>query len=107
MKFLDFIALCYVRFVAGFSVLAMAIGMINLGLITMTYLTVKGFNIPSVVILGIAGGILLCCVVVGTLLEKYRFWDKVTSLQNQRMNPEIRESHEMLKKLITDNEGKI
>jgi len=45
MRIYDFIALCYVRFVAGFSVLAILIGLINFGLIIMTYLTVKGFDI--------------------------------------------------------------
>jgi cytochrome c biogenesis protein CcdA len=96
MKPIDFLALYYVRFIAGFSILATFIGLVNFGFIVMTYVTVKGFNISSWVIPVIIGATLFGCISLGTIFERYKVWDKVTSFQNQRMNPEIRNMHKTL-----------
>jgi hypothetical protein len=99
MTFVNTLAGWYVRFVAGFSMIAIFIGMINFGMILVTMLTVRGIEVP----VWFAGIAFVCvmatCTWVGYTFEKYHVWDSITSHQNQTMNPEIREVITLLKKI--------
>ncbi len=100
----DFFAEWYVRFISGFAVVAMFIGIVNFGMIVVTMLTVRGIMVPAylgaaAVLIAIAG-----CVLIGYVFEKTKFWDRITHHQNQAMNPEVREIHQIVQK-IADQVG--
>jgi hypothetical protein len=81
----------YVWFFYGFGIISVFMAIINFGANLVTMITVKGIFVP-VSAIPLVGGILLAlCILIGYFFEKYDVWNRITSHQNQNMNPEIRQ----------------
>jgi len=93
MTLIDLLIPYYVRFTYGFSILGIAIGIMNFGMLAATLITVKGIYIPSWMIGFVIGLVILFCTIVGFYFEKYNVWNRIASHQNQNMNPEIKKMH--------------
>lgn len=89
--FTDRIIPFYVWFLYGFGIISVFMAIINFGANLVTMITVKGIFVP-VSAIPLVGGILLAlCILIGHYFEKYSIWNRITSHQNQNMNPEIRQ----------------
>ena len=91
MTLIDKFIPTYTRFVYGFSVISVVIGLVSFGMALITMITVKGIYIPTWMIVIVAGLLILLCTVTGYVFEKYSIWDRITSHQNQKANPEVRQ----------------
>jgi fatty acid desaturase len=81
----------YVWFLYGFGIISVFMAIINFGANLVTMITVKGIFVPVSAIPIVAGILLTLCILIGHYFEKYNVWNRITSHQNQRMNPEIRQ----------------
>lgn len=79
------------RFVWGFGILAVWIGLLNFGMAIVTMVTVKGVYIPLWAIPAVAIGVLVFCTLIGHYFEKWDIWNRMTSHGNKAANPEISE----------------
>lgn len=85
----DRIIQLWVWFLIGFTIVAVAIGLLNFAMNIVIMVTVKGFYIPSWALVAIAfltGGI---CTAIGLLFERYDIQTRIQSYQNRRLNPEV------------------
>lgn len=95
----------YVWFLYGFGIISVFIAIINFGANIVTMITVKGIFIPISAIPIVGGALIILCVLIGHYFEKYSIWNRITSHQNQNMNPEIRQLSEdvkAIKKILED-----
>lgn len=99
MALLDKFIPTYTRFVYGFSVISVVIGLVSFGMALITMITVKGIYIPAWVIAVVAGLLILLCTLTGYVFEKYSIWDRITSHQNQKANPEVRQILQEVKEI--------
>ena len=81
----------YVWFIYGFGIVSILIGIVNFGMSLVTMITVKGIYIPLWMIFIVAGLLIVLCTATGYFFEKYTIWSRVTSHQNLKINPEIRQ----------------
>ena len=94
----------------GIGKLGIYIGMVNLGLLIVTMLTVKGIYFPVWSIIPIAIAIVLFCTFFGWFLDTYNIMGRLGSHMNQRGNPELLillESMARLERKIDELEIKI
>ena len=89
----------YVWFTWGFGFISNPISIINFGMLFITLITVKGIYIPSWMIPVIVGLDILACIAVGHYFEKYSVWNRISSHQNQNMNPEIKQLSDDVKEI--------
>ena len=89
----------YVWFVFGFGIIAILIGIVNFGMNLVTMFTVKGIYMPFWIIPIAVAALVAFCTGIGWFLEKYDIWNRITSHQNRRMNPEIRQMADDIKEI--------
>ncbi|HOX35185.1 MAG TPA: hypothetical protein P5217_00400 [Methanoregulaceae archaeon] len=89
----------YVWFVFGFGIIAILIGIVNFGMNLVTMFTVKGIYMPFWIIPIAVTALVIFCTSIGWFFEKYDIWNRITSHQNRRMNPEIRQMAEDIKEI--------
>jgi hypothetical protein len=89
----------YVWFIYGFSTISIFMGIINFGMVMITTITVKGIFVPiwMVPVIGCLLGII--CISVGHYFEKYSISNRISSHQNQNMNPEIKQLSDDVKEI--------
>jgi hypothetical protein len=79
----------YVWFTFGFSLMGIAVSMLNFGMLVVTMVTVKGIVVPVWIIIPVGAGLVTVCILVGYFSEKYKIWGKIVSRQNRNANPEV------------------
>jgi len=89
----------YVWFVFGFGIIAILIGIVNFGMNLVTMFTVKGIYMPFWIIPIAVAALVAFCTGIGWFFEKYDIWNRITSHQNRRMNPEIRQMADDIKEI--------
>jgi hypothetical protein len=93
----------YVWFAAAFGPLSMVIGVVNFGMLFVTLITVKGIYIPSWMITVFALSIMIFCVVMGFVMERYDIMNRILHHQNLNQNPQMKQISEdvaEIKKLL-------
>ena len=80
----------YTRFVYGFGIISILIGIVNFGMLAITMITVKGIYIPLWMIPVFAFIVGIFCTASGWFFEKYEIWNRITSHQNKNTNPEFK-----------------
>ena len=81
----------YVWFLIGFSIFSIIMGIVNFGMVGLTLLTVKGISVPSWVIIVIASLIVIFCISIGYIFERYSIMDRIAHWQNDKYNPQMRQ----------------
>jgi hypothetical protein len=81
----------YVWFTYGFGFISNPIAIVNFGMLLITLITVKGIYVASWMIPVIVGLDIIACIAVGHYFEKYNIWNRITSHQNIKMNPQIKQ----------------
>jgi len=81
----------YVWFLYGFGLVSIIISIINFGANQVTMITVKGIYVPLWMVPIVGVSLIVICVMIGYNFEKYQVWNRITSHQNQNMNPEIKQ----------------
>jgi hypothetical protein len=81
----------YVWFLYGFGLISVFITVVNFGANQVTMITVKGIFVPLWMVPVVGITIIIFCIVLGYYFEKYHVWNRITSHQNQNMNPEIKQ----------------
>jgi len=89
----------YVWFVMGFGIIAILIGIVNFGMNVVTMFTVKGIYMPFWIIPIAVAALVAFCIGIGWFFETYDIWNRITSHQNRRMNPELRQMAEDIREI--------
>jgi hypothetical protein len=100
MTFADRLIPYYWWFKSGFAETSLPLSMVNLALLIITMLTVRGINIPLLMLPVIAGAVILFCIGVGWFFETYGITGRLNSRITTKQNPEIYEMCQNVKKII-------
>jgi hypothetical protein len=103
MTFGDTLVHYQLRFEYGISKMGMYFAIINLGLLVIANLTLKGIFFPLWGMIAVVIGLVIFCTFLGEFLIRYGVGAALQSKANQSMNPEISGIVKTLERL----EGKI
>ncbi len=81
----------YFWFKSGFGEISVPIAFINMSVLIITMLTVKGFFVTMWFIPVIGAGVIGTCVFVGWFFQHYQITSRTSTMINQKMNPEIKQ----------------
>jgi hypothetical protein len=77
------------RFELGMAKIGFYVGLVNMGLMLATYLTVKGISFPSWALIPLIVGLVTSLLVLGYYLEIYNVMGRLNSHMNTKANPEF------------------
>ena len=100
MTFTDTIIPYYYWFKSGFGEISLPMGLINLALLIVTMMTVKGIYIPMWIIPIIAVVVIIGCTFVGWFFQHYEINGRIATLVIQKQNPELDQLCKGVKELV-------
>lgn len=89
----------YIWFTQGFAVGSIFIGIVNVGMLFVTLMTVKGIYLPSWIIPIAVIVLVICFISIGWFFEKYDIWTRINSHYNTRQNQQIKDILTSLEKI--------
>jgi heme exporter protein D len=81
----------YVWFAAAFGMISMILGALNFGMLAVTLITVKGIYIPTWMIPVVATAIIVYCIIMGFVMERYDIMNRILDHQNRNQNPQMKQ----------------
>lgn len=99
MTLVDTIIPYYYWFKNGFGEISVPMALVNLALLVVTMITVKGIYIPLWIVPIIAVVVICACVGVGWFFEKYDINSRIATHVTKKQNPMLNEMFEILKKM--------
>lgn len=97
MTLTDILIPVYYWFKSGFGEISVPIAFVNMAILIVTILTVKGFFITMWLIPIIGLTAVMICILVGWFFQHYAITSRTATMINQKMNPEIKQISDDIK----------